>query len=60
MTTARQGEAWLLVKADHERARPGGGHGTPEPRRARSARSGRTLHQVAEEVPGSGRPGLPD
>jgi len=37
-------EAWLLVKS-------GGGHGhaTPDPRRARSVRSGRTLAQVAAE-----------
>ncbi|MCD9879787.1 DNA polymerase ligase N-terminal domain-containing protein [Streptomyces guryensis] len=36
-------EAWLLVKAG------GGahGHGTPDPRRARSVSSGRTLAQVA-------------
>ncbi|GHH73357.1 3'-phosphoesterase [Streptomyces sulfonofaciens] len=39
-------EAWLLVKADDERARQDGG--PPDPRRARSARSGRTLRQVAE------------
>ncbi|MFE6286361.1 DNA polymerase ligase N-terminal domain-containing protein [Streptomyces sp. NPDC057877] len=38
-------DAWLLVKAG--RAREGGG--TPDPRRARSVRSGRTLAQVAEE-----------
>ncbi|MER6359068.1 DNA polymerase ligase N-terminal domain-containing protein [Streptomyces sp. NPDC001634] len=37
-------EAWLLVKAGHARS---GGHGTPDPRRARSVRSGRTLAQVA-------------
>ncbi|KUN24941.1 3'-phosphoesterase [Streptomyces antibioticus] len=37
-------ESWLLVKgsADHARRR-----GTPDPRRARSVRSGRTLAQVA-------------
>ncbi|NGO43750.1 DNA polymerase ligase N-terminal domain-containing protein [Streptomyces ureilyticus] len=41
-------EAWLLVKTDDERARPGD-PGTPDPRRARSVRSGRTLRQVARE-----------
>ncbi|MDI3417783.1 DNA polymerase ligase N-terminal domain-containing protein [Streptomyces luteolus] len=40
-------EAWLLVKADDKRARAG--RGTPDPRRARSVHSGRTLHQVAEQ-----------
>ncbi|MEV0224901.1 DNA polymerase ligase N-terminal domain-containing protein [Streptomyces sp. NPDC050704] len=39
-------EAWLLVKIDDERARPGD-RGAPDPRRARSVRSGRTLRQVA-------------
>ncbi|MEU4490566.1 DNA polymerase ligase N-terminal domain-containing protein [Streptomyces purpurascens] len=41
-------EAWLLVK------RAGGArtHGAPDPRRARSARSGRTLAQVASEAAG--------
>ncbi|WP_030692194.1 DNA polymerase ligase N-terminal domain-containing protein [Streptomyces globisporus] len=39
-------EAWLLVRHGHT-----GGDGTPDPRRARSARSGRTLKQVAEEEP---------
>ncbi|MFI6350342.1 DNA polymerase ligase N-terminal domain-containing protein [Streptomyces sp. NPDC050560] len=41
-------EAWLLVKtgsARAERDRPG----TPDPHRARSARSGRTLRQVADD-----------
>ncbi|WP_369142417.1 DNA polymerase ligase N-terminal domain-containing protein [Streptomyces sp. R44] len=37
-------EAWLLVKHDDERAGTGGG---PDPRRARSARSGHTLGQTA-------------
>jgi DNA ligase D-like protein (predicted 3'-phosphoesterase) len=40
-------QAWLLVKTRH-----GGSsrrQGTPDPRRARSARSGRTLAQVAAE-----------
>lgn len=39
-------EAWLLIKANDRQAvrdRPG----TPDPHHARSARSGRTLHQVA-------------
>ncbi|MGX1567748.1 DNA polymerase ligase N-terminal domain-containing protein [Streptomyces sp. NPDC055506] len=41
-------EAWLLVK------RAGGArtHGAPDPRRARSARSGRTLAQVASDAAG--------
>ena len=39
-------EAWLLVKAGRARA---GGHGTPDPRRARSVRTGRTLAQVATD-----------
>lgn len=43
-------EAWLLVRA----ARGGsGGRGAPDPRRARSARSGRTLAQVAAEDDGA-------
>ncbi|MGC0335577.1 hypothetical protein RKD20_000611 [Streptomyces sp. SLBN-8D4] len=37
---------WLLVKTAEARAR---GHGTPNPRRARSVRTGRTLAQVAAE-----------
>ncbi|WP_405461372.1 3'-phosphoesterase [Streptomyces sp. NBC_00101] len=40
-------EAWLLIKAKDEQAvrdRPG----TPDPYHARSARTGRTLHQVSE------------
>jgi DNA ligase D-like protein (predicted 3'-phosphoesterase) len=41
-----RGEAWLLVKRDDERAAPGG---TPDPARARSARTGRTLRQVARD-----------
>jgi DNA ligase D-like protein (predicted 3'-phosphoesterase) len=41
-------EAWLLVKrADSGADR--GGHATPDPHRARSARSGRTLRQVAAQ-----------
>ncbi|MFC5216459.1 DNA polymerase ligase N-terminal domain-containing protein [Streptomyces coerulescens] len=39
-------EAWLLVKAGKSGAR---GHGTPDPHRARSVRTGRTLAQVAVE-----------
>ncbi|MFF5516846.1 DNA polymerase ligase N-terminal domain-containing protein [Streptomyces coeruleorubidus] len=41
-------EAWLLVK------RAGGArtHGAPDPRRARSAMSGRTLSQVASDAAG--------
>ncbi|MFG2626554.1 DNA polymerase ligase N-terminal domain-containing protein [Streptomyces sp. NPDC048473] len=45
-------EVWLLVKADDNRAvhdRPG----TPDPHRARSARTGRTLRQVAAEEAGT-------
>ncbi|GEC08240.1 3'-phosphoesterase [Streptomyces spinoverrucosus] len=42
-----EAEAWLLVKAGHRRA----GRGTPDPRRARSVRSGRTLAQVAADGP---------
>ncbi|MFF5497268.1 DNA polymerase ligase N-terminal domain-containing protein [Streptomyces aquilus] len=37
-------ESWLLVKASADHARR---QGTPDPRRARSVRSGRTLAQVA-------------
>ncbi|MFE9828896.1 hypothetical protein ACFYPK_09625 [Streptomyces halstedii] len=48
-------EAWLLIKANDRLAvhdRPG----TPDPHHARSARSGRTLHQVAlAEEHGDGR-----
>ncbi|MFF4754288.1 DNA polymerase ligase N-terminal domain-containing protein [Streptomyces sp. NPDC002514] len=41
----RDGEyAWLLVRTGPGRS---GGHGTPDPRRARSVRTGRTLAQVA-------------
>jgi DNA ligase D-like protein (predicted 3'-phosphoesterase) len=47
-----EGEAWLLVKAKDERARTAG-RSTPDPRRARSVRSGRTLHQVAAEARGA-------
>ncbi|MFF8865056.1 DNA polymerase ligase N-terminal domain-containing protein [Streptomyces sp. NPDC015139] len=41
---ADEEEAWLLVRKGP--ARPAG-HGTPDPRRARSVRTGRTLAQVA-------------
>ncbi|WP_049579986.1 DNA polymerase ligase N-terminal domain-containing protein [Streptomyces sp. SBT349] len=41
-----RGEAWLLVKRDDERASD---DGTPDPNRARSARTGRTLRQVASD-----------
>ncbi|MFF4638545.1 DNA polymerase ligase N-terminal domain-containing protein [Streptomyces olivaceus] len=40
-----EGTAWLLVKT----AGGGRAHGTPDPRRARSARTGRTLARVAAE-----------
>ncbi|MFF4490766.1 DNA polymerase ligase N-terminal domain-containing protein [Streptomyces sp. NPDC001544] len=39
-------EAWLLVRKGSAR---GAGHGTPDPRRARSVRTGRTLAQVAAD-----------
>jgi DNA ligase D-like protein (predicted 3'-phosphoesterase) len=39
-------ESWLLVKREDERA---GGRDAPDPHRARSARTGRTLRQVAAE-----------
>lgn len=39
---------WLLVRTGSGRGKGTGG-GTPDPRRARSARSGRTLRQVAED-----------
>jgi DNA ligase D-like protein (predicted 3'-phosphoesterase) len=43
-------EAWLLVKEDDARAAPGGE--APDPARARSAKSRRTLKQVSEEEGG--------
>lgn len=50
-TAAQEGrEAWLLVKEADDRA---GSAGTPDPRRARSARTGRTLGQVAAEDDGN-------
>ncbi|PBC80500.1 DNA ligase D, 3'-phosphoesterase domain-containing protein [Streptomyces sp. 2224.1] len=42
-------EAWLLVKESDERA---GRRGTPDARRARSVRSGRTLGRVTQEETG--------
>ncbi|MBO4255159.1 DNA polymerase ligase N-terminal domain-containing protein [Streptomyces griseorubiginosus] len=39
-------EAWLLVRTGSAKA---SGHGTPDPRRARSVSSGRTLAQVAAD-----------
>ncbi|MFI9808791.1 DNA polymerase ligase N-terminal domain-containing protein [Streptomyces sp. NPDC052301] len=41
---ADEEEAWLLVRKGPARS---DGHGTPDPRRARSVRTGRTLAQVA-------------
>ncbi|MDX3854602.1 DNA polymerase ligase N-terminal domain-containing protein [Streptomyces sp. AK02-01A] len=46
-------EAWLLVKEKDSAARSDG-PATPDPYRARSARSGRTFHQVAEDESASG------
>ncbi|GAB2812986.1 DNA polymerase ligase N-terminal domain-containing protein [Streptomyces daliensis] len=43
-------EAWLLVK---EKGGGASGSGAPDPARARSARSGRTLKQVAAEADGT-------
>ncbi|WP_030340521.1 DNA polymerase ligase N-terminal domain-containing protein [Streptomyces sp. NRRL S-1022] len=40
-------EAWLLVRKGPARS---DGHGTPDPRRARSVRTGRTLAQVAAQA----------
>ncbi|MEU9428640.1 DNA polymerase ligase N-terminal domain-containing protein [Streptomyces sp. NPDC048342] len=40
-------DAWLLVKKGAGRS---AGHGTPDPRRARSVHSGRTLAQVAADA----------
>ncbi|MFJ8137842.1 DNA polymerase ligase N-terminal domain-containing protein [Streptomyces sp. NPDC096013] len=45
-------EAWLLVKTKEQSSRTAA-RATPDPRRARSVRSGRTLHQVAAEARGS-------
>ncbi|KIF71821.1 3'-phosphoesterase [Streptomyces sp. AcH 505] len=48
--TGPEKEAWLLVRK--KTGTDGAPHGSaaPDPRRARSARTGRTLHQVAEET----------
>ncbi|MDH6521284.1 DNA ligase D-like protein (predicted 3'-phosphoesterase) [Streptomyces sp. SAI-135] len=46
LTRFRDEGDWLLVRTASGGAR---GHGTPNPRRARSVRSGRTLAQVAAE-----------
>ncbi|GAA2278242.1 3'-phosphoesterase [Streptomyces ruber] len=45
-------EAWLLVRKGHKGERTGtaDGDGTPDPRRARSVTSGRTLAQVAADT----------
>ena len=43
-TDSGEEEAWLLVKSGGS-----GGRGAPDPRRARSVRTGRTLAQVAAE-----------
>ncbi|MEV6118754.1 DNA polymerase ligase N-terminal domain-containing protein [Streptomyces sp. NPDC052109] len=43
---ADEEEAWLLVRKGPARS---AGHGTPDPRRARSVRTGRTLAQVAAD-----------
>ncbi|MGW4567350.1 DNA polymerase ligase N-terminal domain-containing protein [Streptomyces sp. NPDC004561] len=43
---ADEEESWLLVRKGPARA---AGHGTPDPRRARSVRTGRTLAQVAAD-----------
>lgn len=43
----RDRESWLLVKVDDEKA---GRRPTPDPARVRSARTGRTLGQVAREA----------
>ncbi|WP_405582985.1 DNA polymerase ligase N-terminal domain-containing protein [Streptomyces sp. NBC_01190] len=40
-----EGEVWLLIKEADRSAKPGGA--TPDPERARSVRTGRTLRQVA-------------
>ncbi len=42
-------EAWLLVRKGEQRV-TADGSGTPDPRRARSVHSGRTLAQVAADV----------
>lgn len=42
-------EAWLLVRAGKGHGAGSSGRGTPDPRRARSVRTGRTLAQVAAD-----------
>lgn len=42
-------EAWLLVRAGKGHGAAAAGRGTPDPRRARSVRTGRTLAQVAAD-----------
>ncbi|RKN35868.1 DNA polymerase ligase N-terminal domain-containing protein [Streptomyces hoynatensis] len=52
LTRFREGaerEAWLLTKRDDRHATHG--NGTPDPTRARSVRTGRTLRQVAAQAP---------
>jgi DNA ligase D-like protein (predicted 3'-phosphoesterase) len=51
---AGRGEVWLLVKQADGRA---GHRGTPDPARARSVRTGRTLRQVAAEPSDDPGPG---
>ncbi|MFE9252410.1 DNA polymerase ligase N-terminal domain-containing protein [Streptomyces sp. NPDC007088] len=49
-TGAAGEEAWLLIKArDKGRTARPEPHGTPDPHRARSARTGRTLRQVEDQ-----------
>lgn len=52
MRTRGEGERedWLLVKRNDPHAKAGQ---TPDPRRARSARTGRTLHQTAANATGA-------
>ncbi|MGK5546154.1 DNA polymerase ligase N-terminal domain-containing protein [Streptomyces sp. URMC 127] len=45
-----RGEAWVLVKRKDKHA--AAAHGSPDPVRARSARTGRTLRQVAQAESG--------
>ncbi|MBH1934301.1 3'-phosphoesterase [Streptomyces sp. AV19] len=55
LTRMREGhdEAWLLVKRQDRHA---SAHGTPDPARACSARTGRTLRQVARQEAKADRP----
>lgn len=43
-------EAWLLIKAKEKPPAKQGAEGSPDPRRARSVRTGRTLQQVADSA----------